>query len=231
MIFNEINIALLILAFGAGVSVFFSPCGIALLPSYIAFLIAKKESKDWSKGARALEGLKIGLIVSFGIITVFLGLGILISLVGNILAPYAFWFGTITGALLIILGIFMLAGKSLNIPQFRIKTDNSPSLKTYYLFGLVYALGGIACTLGVFLFVVSAALSIGSFGGALINFISFTAGSVILMVSITVLSAVAKSLVSRWLIRYIRPVQIIAALIVIVGGSYLIFFNLRAFIF
>lgn len=231
MISNGVNIALLTLAFGAGVSVFFSPCGVALLPSYIAFLLSKKESADASKLTRALEGLRIGLVVSLGIITVFVGLGVLISLAGNILAPYAFWFGTITGFLLIVLGIFMLAGKGIHTPRLQIKTDNQPSLKTYYLFGLGYALGGIACTLGVFLFVVGTALSAGSFGEALASFISFTAGAVVLMVAVTVLAAVAKSLVSRWLTRYVRPVQVIGALIVIVGGIYLILFNARAFVF
>lgn len=224
------NIALLTLAFAAGVSVFFSPCGVALLPSYVAFLLSKKEGENPSKATRVLEGLKIGLTVSLGIITVFIGLGVLVSLAGNVLAPYAFWFGTVTGLLLIVLGVFMLAGKGVHIPRLQIKTGNRSSLKTYYLFGLGYALGGIACTLGVFLFVVGTALSAGSFAEALASFISFTAGSVTLMVTVTVLAAVVKSLVSRWLTRYVRPVHVIGALIVIVGGLYLILFNARAFI-
>lgn len=224
------NIALLTIAFGAGISVFFSPCGVALLPSYIALLLSKKETHNQSKLRRAWQGFKIGFVVSLGIVTVFLGLGILISFVGNILAPYAFWFGTITGILLIILGVFMLAGKSLHLAGLKVRLSEKLSFKTYYIFGIVYAFGGIACTLGVFLFVVGTALSSGDFLTAFLTFLSFTAGAVILMVSVTVLSAITKTLANRWIARYLRPVQIISSLIVIIGGLYLIGFNMRAFL-
>ena len=224
------DFALLTLAFGAGVAIFFSPCGIALLPSYVSFLLSKKEEQAATKSAKVREGLKIGLIVSLGIITVFFVLGIVVGLVGNFLAPYAFWFGTIIGALLIILGVFMLFGKSLHIPRLQIKTDAVPSLKTYYIFGIGYALGGISCTLGVFLFVVGTALSAGSFGQALVTFISFTAGSVLLMIIVTTVAATAKSFVSAWIARYVRYVNLVSAIIIMVGGAYLIWFNARAFL-
>lgn len=226
----SMDIALLALAFSAGVAIFFSPCGVALLPSYVAYLLSKQSSGQLTKLVQAFGGFKIGLVVSAGIITVFIGLGAVVALFGNILAPYAFWFGTGTGVLLILLGIFMLAGKSLHIPQLQIKTGSAPALKTYYVFGLGYALGGIACTLGVFLFVVSAALSSGSFPAALLTFVSFTAGSVLFMVAVSTASAIARALVARWLTQYVKPIQILSALIIVAGGGYLIWFNARAFL-
>jgi len=56
--------------------------------------------------------------------------------------------------------------------------------------------------------------------------------SIITLISLSIkVTAVAKSLVSRWIMNYVRPIQIIGALIVIIGGLYLIVFNARAFIF
>jgi len=226
------EIALFVFAFSAGVAIFFSPCSVALLPSYISFLLVKEEDAALGKMRLALAGLKIGLVVSLGIVTIFLGLGLLVALLGNVLAPFAVWFGTTIGILLVIMGIFMLLGK--HIPGFsrlHINNNHKASLKTFYIFGLGYAIGGIACSLGIFLFVVGTALASGSFQSALSSFIAFALGTVVLMILVTTASAVAKSFMHNLLIKYIKPVQIFSAIIIIGGGLYLIWFNLQAFIF
>ena len=224
------NIVVVLLSAGAGVAIFFSPCGVALLPSYISLILAKKE-RSKRPLIKAIEGLKIGFVASLGMLTVFTVLGIAVNVFGNFLSPYAFWFGTITGAGLILLGIFMVFGKFIHLPMVRLKTNFNPSFKSFFIFGAGYALGGIACTFPAFLLVVFASLGSGTFMGGLINFIAFSLAAMLLMILVTTLSAVAKSLVLGWLNRYMEIIQLVSALIIIVGGAYLIWFNMKAFIF
>ena len=223
------EIAVISLAFLAGVAIFFSPCGIALLPAYVAHLISQSGSERLSLTARAIQGTKIGTIVSLGIITVFISVGIIISLLGNFIGPYAAWLAGLTGLILIILGILMFSGRvpTLHLPH-SFGADRS-GFTRFYLYGVGYAIGGISCTLPVFLLVVFASLGSGTFYGGLVNFIAFTAGTVILMLIVTILSSVSGELVGRWLKRYMGVIQRASAIIIIAAGVYLIYFQLRAF--
>jgi len=223
-----INPAALSLSFFAGIAIFFSPCGIALLPAYISFLLDQKE-EETNKIKRAVAGLKIGAIVSLGILTVFITVGVLISFLGNFLAPYAFWLGTITGAALIILGIFMLIGKGLtiNLPH-NFKAQSN--VGKFYIFGMGYAIGGISCTLPAFLLVVFNALGSGSFLGGFVNFLAFSLGTVLLMLAVTTATAISKSFIERWIVSKMTMISKLASLVIIGAGAYLIYFNFLAFV-
>jgi len=216
------------LSFFAGIAMFFNPCGIALLPAYISFLLGQKE-EDASKIKRAIRGFQIGAVVSAGILSVFVGTGVLISLLGNFLAPYAFWLGTITGLALIVLGVLMFAGKAftINLPHnFKAKS----SLGKFYVFGVGYAIGGISCTLPVFLLVAFNALGGGSFIAGFVNFLAFSLGTVLLMLAVTTMTAISKSFVERWIVSRMTVIYKLSSLVIIGAGIYLIYFNFRAFV-
>ncbi|MFC1687005.1 cytochrome c biogenesis CcdA family protein [Patescibacteria group bacterium] len=222
------NTAVLSLSFLAGVAIFFSPCGIALLPAYISHLLAQGDEQR-SMNARWRQGLQIGLVVSLGIMTVFLVTGALVSLLGNVIAPYAPWIAGVTGFILVILGVFMLAGK---MPTFEIPhsfTTERKGFLRFFLYGVGYALGGISCTLPAFLLVVFTSLGSKSFMGGLVNFLFFTFGTVLLMVAVTVLTAVSKQLVIRWLNKSKKLIFRFSAVVIIGAGIYLVYFQIRAF--
>ncbi len=222
------NSVLLSLAFFAGIAVFFTPCGIALLPSYVSTLIGEKEKKSISFSQRVRKGLIIGIIAGLGMVSVFLLFGIAISLFGNIFAKYAFWFGALTGVVLVVLGGMMLFGKavSIKIPHSFTKRDGAFGI---YLFGVGYALGGIGCTLPAFLFVVAAAFSGESVVNGITNFIAFSGGSMLMMLSISIIAVISKGAIQHFLSRYMSRIQKIASIIVILGGIYLIYFQMQAF--
>lgn len=222
-----IDYTIISLSFLAGIGIFFSPCGVALLPAYIGFLLGQHEEEN--KARRAIKGLRIGFIVSLGILTVFIAAGVLISIFGNFLAPYAFWFGTGTGIALIILGIFMFFGKVLSV-NVKHGLPAGSRLTGFYLFGAGYALGGIGCTLPAFLLVAFASLSGGSFAGGIVNFLAFSLGTILLMLFVTTASAVSKSFVEKWIASKMGLIYKLSAVIVIAAGVYLIWFNIRAFI-
>ncbi len=223
-----INTTILSFSFLAGLAMFFNPCGIALLPAYVSFLLGQKEA-DQKKLTRAFRGFKIGVVVSSGILSVFLTAGVLISLFGNFLAPYAFWFGTLTGAALIVLGITMLIGKtiSITIPH-NFKTRDGYA--KFYVFGIVYAIGGIGCTLPIFLLVVFTALGGGSFLGGIANFLAFSSGTILLMLVVTTATAISKTFIERWIVSRMKIIYKLSSLVIIGAGVYLIYFNFKAFV-
>ena len=79
-----IDLGLLTLAFTSGIFAFFTPCSVALIPGYVGFLVKS------DKGSNILRGIKVGLVSATGLLSIFMGLGLLISLFGNFIAPYTF---------------------------------------------------------------------------------------------------------------------------------------------
>ncbi len=222
------NYALLSLAFFAGVAVFFTPCGIALLPSYIGVLVGEKQHTALSFSKQIKQGVTIGILAGLGMVTVFLSFGIIISIFGNIFAQYAFWFGTITGFALIILGVMMLAGKRTTI-QIPHSFANHNGLFGMYIFGLGYALGGIGCTLPAFLFVVATAFSGESTLSGIANFVAFSVGAMLMMLTISVAAVLSRGAVKKFLGKHMGTIQKLTSVIVILGGIYLIYFQIKAF--
>jgi len=217
-----IDIGLLAIALTSGLFAFFTPCSVALIPGYIGFLIKSDE------GSNVWRGIKVGLISAFGLLTIFMGLGLLISLFGNFIAPYTFWVGVISGIGLILLGIYLLSGRSFSLPLPH-ATSNQHGLKGYYLFGATYALASLACTLPIFLLVMSQALSSGGSGSSLAVFLvySLTAASFMALTAFGTLTS--KDLVSKYLKRVVPVVVKTSPFLIILAGAYTIYFQLRAF--
>ncbi len=220
-------IGLLSLAFTSGVAVFFSPCAVALLPAYVSYTI-RGETNQESNLAKGLVGLRFGLLAALGILTVFLLLGVAFSLVGNFIAPYARWVAMATGAGLILLGFYLFTGKKLTLPiPHNVATNKGYS--GHYLFGVVYALGSLGCTLPIFIIVVSQALSLGSFRLGMLTFFVFSAGTILLMIAASVGATVSKAVVSNYLNILMPAVNRISPIIIILAGVYLIYFQINAF--
>lgn len=220
-------IGLLSLAFTSGIAVFFSPCAVALLPAYISYTI-KDETEEKSSLLRSLSGLRFGSLAALGLLTVFLLFGVTFSLIGNLIAPYARWVAMGTGAGLIILGFYMFAGKKIMLPI----PHNITSRKGFaghYLFGAAYALGSLGCTLPIFFIVMSQALSVGSFSLGMLTFIVFSAGTVLLMIAVSVGATVSKVAVTNYLNILTPAINRVSPIIIILAGAYLIYFQLRAF--
>ena len=219
------DFALLSLAFTSGVLIFFTPCGVALLPAYVTYIIGGEEAQKMSTRQKAWAGFKVGLVVSAGIVTVFVLAGAVVAAFGNVLAPYAKGIAITVGALLVVLGILMLLGKSISVSiPHSLKADKKTTGR-FFLFGVGYALGGIGCTLPAFLFIVFSGLSSGSWQAALLIFLAFSAGTVLLMLGVTTISAVSAQLVSRWISHYMRIINRVAGAVIVVAGLYLILFQ------
>ncbi|MBA7642948.1 Thiol:disulfide interchange protein DsbD [subsurface metagenome] len=141
------NISLLV-AFGAGLLSFLSPCVLPLVPVYLASLCGTGLSDDRTGRNRITLLLhSISFVVGFSII--FVALGAIAGLTGYAINLSSALLNKIAGGLLIALGIFMLV--ALRIPWLNFEKRLAPSLgnTTGYLrsfiIGAVFCLGWTPC--------------------------------------------------------------------------------------
>lgn len=185
-------------ALSAGMVAFLNPCGFALLPSYISHYLggrAHLRRERWWE--RALQGLALGSAVSAGFFTVFLLLGIAVSLVGTALGAYFPWAAMLLGLGLMALGIFTLGGRELALPlSFQVRSS-SQGLLFYYLYGISYAIASCGCTLPIFMiYVVRPIFTVGPLNG-LLNFIAYALGMTLMMLLLSVSIAYSKGSLDR----------------------------------
>lgn len=210
------------MAFSAGVITFFNPCGFALLPAYYSYLLEGKGPVVRSGGEAILRILKIGALASAGFLTVLLGVGAIVSEGGIWLAELLPRLQVVLGSGLIILGILWLSGSSFLSFSGPIKIKNSQ--KSFYLFGLLYGLGGISCMFPVFLSIAFEATALGGFLSGIIVFLVYGLGLGAMMVSITAIIVLSKEFILNRLIKATHYIKRIAGILLIGAGVYLIYY-------
>ena len=214
---------LYLVALGAGVASFFSPCAFPLLPSYFSFY-QNLDLEEQPQQNRPRQALRLGLSAASGVISFNMGIGAIIAVLsagvaqGRSIADgtpnpgvIAFRFGT--GVLLLILGFGQLRGWNLK-PRFvdafvyRTRPQRAGKLgpaSTLYLYGLGYTAAGIGCTGPILAGLIAMALSSGGFPAAAISFVIFslTMGMLMFIVSMIV-STSRQTLITR--IKVVSPI-------------------------
>jgi cytochrome c-type biogenesis protein len=100
----------LLIALGAGITSFLSPCILPVLPGYMAYLAGVAAGDKWAQNSfrRALLIFLHSLFFVFGFSIVFIMLGASATLIGFILRKYMFYIIKVAGAIVIILGLQMI---------------------------------------------------------------------------------------------------------------------------
>lgn len=221
------NAALISLALISGFLTFLTPCGLAMLPAYVSYYLGRGDSvKKLSWGKRLMKGLTLGAWAGLGIVSILSLLGLAIVVIGNVVKPFIPWL-TIVGALfIIVVGFLMLVKKnfSLSLP-IGVKGSGKPT-RSFYSYGVIYGLAVMSCSLPIFLAVTLGALSAGGVVGGITVF-SFYAGAAGLSM---ILFSLALSAVRESMLRFMKGVfpyfQKAAALVIILAGVYLIYYQI-----
>ena len=143
----------LLLAFGAGVVSFLSPCVLPLVPSYLGVI----------GGAKAPMLRAAAFILGFGV--VFIALGATASALGALLAPHKILLGRLAGVLIVVFGLMMLG--VLRLPFLMRDTRELRSADRYgpLALGAAFAFGWSPClgpVLGSILGLAASSASLGS---------------------------------------------------------------------
>lgn len=219
-------------AFGAGMVSAVNPCGFTMLPVYLTLYLGAKEDafRERSFLLRLAKAVWIALIVTSGFGLLFGLVGALVSAGGNAVMSFAPWIALVIGAVLLLLGVWSLFGKTLSFAVFqnvaaKIGDPRNISFSGFFLFGLAFGGASLSCTLPVFLMVVGGSLASGDFVTGLFHFISYILGmgSVILLLTLGI-AILREGVVVGMLKKIIPWVQKISAILLIIAGGYVIYY-------
>ncbi|MGH3087576.1 MAG: cytochrome c biogenesis CcdA family protein [Rubrobacteraceae bacterium] len=218
-------------AFGAGIVAAVNPCGFAMLPAYLSLYLGSQEEgfEKRSTVGRAARAVVIGGVVSLGFVLLFGLAGVIVAAGGSVILSTMPWVGTIIGAALILLGVWLLAGRTIYTGVFerlaeRVGDPKDMSIRGFFLFGLAYGLASLSCTLPVFLAVMGGSLTAGSFGSGAGQFASYGLGMTSVLILLTLALALFKAGVVSRLRSFVPYVQIVSALLLVFAGGYIIYY-------
>lgn len=213
-------------SFLAGMQAFFAPCSIALIPAYAGYYVSEETGGD-NRLQQVLFGLKAGTFASLGLVSVYIAFGIVLALLGKIIAPFVPWIELSTGGLLLFLGTATLLGYEFALrPPVEIQTKSN-GVKRFYLFGVAYAFGALGCTLPIFLLVIFQALAQRGPLGGLVNFSVYALAMTMLMLLFSLIAAVSKTAMNRFLNKYMLAIQKSAGVLILFAGIYLVYLALK----
>jgi cytochrome c-type biogenesis protein len=218
-------------AFGAGMIAAVNPCGFAMLPAYLSLYIGAKEH-DFAKRtpvARMLRALLVGATVSLGFILLFGLAGIVISAGGKALLGAMPWVAIFIGVALILLGLWVLAGRTMYVGVFerfvsRVGDPTDVSARGFFLFGLAYGAASLSCTLPVFLVVVGSGISAGGVLAGASQFLGYGLGMASVLVALTLALALFKQGLLARFRKAVPYVQLASAVLLLLSGGYMIFY-------
>jgi len=222
---NQINLAF---AFGAGLLATVNPCGWAMLPAFVSYYLGSRE-EDFDQrplSRRVLEGLHIGLLITLGFVLVF-GLAAVILAAGlHIIVRYMPIAAVLVGAGLVLLGFWLLFGKTLHInfvsPDLELRKRTT---RTYFVYGIAYALASLSCTLPIFIAVVSSTLTLQGATASLSMLLAYAAGMAIVLMTIAVSIAVLKGAVANGFQKILPYVNKIGAIALILAGGWIVYYQ------
>ncbi len=231
-------------AFGAGMVSAVNPCGFAMLPAYLGLYLGSRDLIGYSPPVPTTDGgtltavaipvqmgkaILVTIVVTGGFVLLFGSVGILISAGGRLIVNLMPWVALGIGGVLVLLGIAMLRGRHLSASfaariADRLGDPSTVGVKGFFIFGVAYATASLSCTLPIFLTVVGASLAVSGFAAAALQFVSYALGMGLVILVITLSMALFKGVVVGWLRTVLPYVERVSALLLVVAGSYIIYY-------
>ena len=198
-------------------------CVLPLYPGFLAYLANQGEKK------RSI--LSMGILVSLGVILFMLLLGLIfttilqVSLTNviGVISPIAFG---ILAAISLLLIFNVDFGKY--IPQFAAPVSKSPLL-TAFLYGFFFGAIVVPCNPAFIAALFARTLVMSNFVVNLLSFVLFGLGIAAPLLLFAIISSASSSNVINFLIKYRRPINLIAGLFMLGVSLYYLIFVFRIF--
>lgn len=208
-------------AFTGGVVSLLSPCILPMLPAYLASLAGPEVFQKGITGHRLSVFLhSLSFIIGFALVFVILGMGI--GLVGFAISSHISFVRQLSGSLMILFGLFMLAATKISWLNYEKRLNPTGSLASGYLrsfiLGILFTLVWTPCAGPVLGSILSLALNSGSGwqGGYLLTFYSLGIGLPFLIFGLAYDSALP--LLKR-INRYSIYIYVISGILLIALGT------------
>jgi len=218
-----------IVAFGAGLLSFVSPCVLPLVPAYLANL-AGLTAIDNSTRKSYLPVLFHSLCFVLGFSIIFVGLGASVGLLGTTITAHSTILRQISGVVIILFGIFLIA--AYRFPWLNYEKRLTPSVSSNpgyirsILIGAAFALGWTPCIgpiLGAILAMAWSSQTVGQ-GALLLGIYSLGLGIPFILIGL-----VWGAITPLWkgLNRHLGTISIISGILLILVGILILSGNLE----
>lgn len=215
-------------AFSAGMVATLNPCGFAMLPAYLSYVLGRAEGAPLVR--QLLRGAFAGLGMTMGVMGIFLAAGVVISALGVAIARFVPWMGLVAGVVVATVGLVMLFRPSLH-PSLPVTPSVIGFIErvgpfAFVVFGAGYGLASLGCTLPIFLVVTAQALTAGEFLPGLAVFLAYALGMGAVLLALSVAAATGTGLLVRSLRQLAPHIRSIGAAGMIAAGTYLVYYQL-----
>lgn len=220
---------LLGVSLGAGMLAAVNPCGFALLPAYLSLLLDDGESPG--RGGAVMRALGITAAMTTGFVGVFALFGLAVAPVASTVQQHLPWFTVTLGVVLMLMGVWSLSGRSLNVPRISLRRSTAsrpaPLTRTFTSmagFGASYAVASLSCTIAPFLAVVVAGFRSDLIDGIAL-FLAYAAGMGLVVGTLAIATALASHRVVGGLRRAGRWTPRIAGALLAAAGAYVAYYG------
>ena len=221
----------LLIAFGAGVLSFLSPCSLPLVPVYLAHLAGVGASAGAAQGRQKVAFFhSLAFVLGFSVL--FVSLGASIGLLGSVLSSYMPLLRRVAGVLLVVLGLHIMGVFRIPFLYYDKRLPYAGSSRPSYwrslLIGGAFAAGWTPCIGPILagIFTLAWTTQTAAQGALLLAVYSAGLGLPFLLAGLGVSRLMG---FFRKVNRYLRPVEIVSGALV-VGVGVLVFFNALVFL-
>ena len=216
-------------SFILGVMAAVNPCGFVLLPTYLVYSLGTELNReDENKTTTLRRGLSVGMAVSSGFIGLFLIVGIISRAFTTVISENAKYAALVIGIALVAMGIAMLFGWKLPIAQPDVSMQRQRTTWNMFLFGIVYAIASIGCTIGLLISVILGSINRHGFVSGVISIVLYGLGMGLLVTSLTVALAFARVGLVSTIKKSFKWFDKVSAVFVVLTGLYLSWYWLGA---
>jgi len=209
-------------SFILGVMAAVNPCGFVLLPTYLLYYLGTELNRgDESRSTTLRRGLSVGTAVSSGFVGLFIVVGVISRAFTTVIRDNAKYAALVIGIALVVMGIAMLRGWKPPIAQPDVSIQRKRTFWNMFLFGIVYAVASIGCTIGLLTSVILGSIGRDGFVAGVISIALYGLGMGLLVVSLTVALAFARVGLVSTVKRGFRWFDKVTAVFVILTGAYL----------
>lgn len=240
-----LDTVLIAFAFSAGTVAFLNPCGLVMLPTYVSYFVESNTQQIISASTnsrlilvrRLTRGGLVGILVTAAFIATFGLAGIAISSIGIGIAKFLPWIAVSSGIVIVGIGVARILGKTVNVhipfPRGLLyassggnRNKKQPAFVNFFLFGIGYSVASLSCTLPLFLLIVFQGLSAGGIKEGSIVFVTYALGMGSVMIAISLAISASNQTFVKWLRKFAPKMNLITSIVLILAGSYLIYYNL-----
>ena len=223
------------IALTAGVLAVLNPCGFALLPAYLALVVAAEDGAGRSAAPWRVIGRALATTAALtgGFVTVFGAFAVVVVPLALRVERHLPVVTIGIGLALVLLGAWLLAGRRLGI-TLPTPRPGAPrrTLRWVFAYGVAYAIASLSCTVAPFLGVTASAVGLGGPVAAAGVFLAYAAGTALVIAIVTVATALARDGVIVRLRGALPYVTRAGGALLVVAGAYVAYygwFELRVF--